>query len=174
MRPLSETCKQALESWQYRAAKIVIKTRINIPKAALLLELGWEPILDFINRQKVSYYKRLLELPDNRLCKSVFNDMVRKGNSFWNYKEHVSSLLNQPDVNIGINIKEFNRLYGSPARYKLLMEVSSKIALISINSVLLALGKQNYLNNHNDLYASRLKLLSRTKISVQDAPKCTQ
>ena len=133
-----------------------------------------EPILDFINRQKVSYYKRLLELPDNRLCKSVFNDMVRKGNSFWNYKEHVSSLLNQPDVNIGINIKEFNRLYGSPARYKLLMEVSSKIALISINSVLLALGKQNYLNNHNDLYASRLKLLSRTKISVQDAPKCTQ
>jgi UDP-galactopyranose mutase len=100
--------------------------------------------------------------------------MVRKGNSFWNYKEHVSSLLNQPDVNIGINIKEFNRLYGSQARYKLLMEVSSKIALISINSVLLALGKQNYLNNHNDLYASRLKLLSRTKISVQDAPKCTQ
>jgi hypothetical protein len=51
--PLSETCKQALESWQYRAAKIVIKTRMNIPKAALLLELGWEPILDFINRQKV-------------------------------------------------------------------------------------------------------------------------
>jgi hypothetical protein len=38
--PLSETCKQALESWQYRAAKIVIKTRMNIPKAALLLELG--------------------------------------------------------------------------------------------------------------------------------------
>ena len=64
MRPLSETCKQALESWQYRAAKIVIKTRINIPKAALLLELGWEPILDFINRQKVSYYKRLFPIID--------------------------------------------------------------------------------------------------------------
>jgi hypothetical protein len=74
---------------------------MNIPKAAPLLELGWEPILDFINRQKVSYYKRLLELPDNRLCKSVFNEMVRKGDSFWNYKEHVSSLINQPDVNFG-------------------------------------------------------------------------
>jgi succinate dehydrogenase flavin-adding protein (antitoxin of CptAB toxin-antitoxin module) len=77
---------------EYRAAKIVIKTRMNIPKAALLLELGWEPIIDFINRQKVSYYKRLLELPDDRLYKSVFNEMVRKGDSFWNYKEHVSSL----------------------------------------------------------------------------------
>jgi hypothetical protein len=28
---------------------------MNIPKAALLLELGWEPILDFINRQKVGW-----------------------------------------------------------------------------------------------------------------------
>jgi hypothetical protein len=62
--PLSETCKQALESWQYRAAKIVIKTRMNIPKAALLIELGWEPILDFINRQEVLYYKRLFCLPN--------------------------------------------------------------------------------------------------------------
>ena len=161
--PLSETCKQALESWQYRAAKIVIKTRMNIPKAALLLELGWEPILDFINRQKVSYYKRLLELPDNRLCKSVFNEMVRKGDSFWNYKEHVSSLINQPDVNFGINIKEFNKLYGSQARDKLLMEVSSKSSLDFYQQCFVSLGKQNYLNNHNDLYASRLKLLSRTK-----------
>jgi hypothetical protein len=57
---------------------------MNIQKAALLPELGWEPILDFINRQEVLYYKRLLELPDNRLCKSVFNEMVRKGDgSFW-------------------------------------------------------------------------------------------
>lgn len=161
--PLSETCKQALESWQYRAAKIVIKTRMNIPKAALLLELGWEPILDFINRQKVSYYKRLLELPDNRLCKSVFNEMVRKGDSFWNYKEHVSSLINQPDVNFGINIKDFNKLYGSQARDKLLMEVSSKSSLDFYQQCFVSLGKQNYLNNHKDFYASRLKLLSRTK-----------
>jgi hypothetical protein len=122
-----------------------------------------EPILDFINRQKVSYYKRLLELPDNRLCKSVFNEMVRKGDSFWNYKEHVSSLINQPDVNFGINIKEFNKLYGSQARHKLLMEVSSKSSLDFYQQCFVSLGKQNYLNNHNDCYASRLKLLSRTK-----------
>jgi hypothetical protein len=60
--------------------------------------------LDNTNRQKVSYYERFLELPDNRLCKSVFNEMVRKGDSFWNYKEHVFSLINQPDVNVGISM----------------------------------------------------------------------
>jgi tetratricopeptide (TPR) repeat protein len=59
------TYKEALEI-RRTLAKIVIKTRMNIPKAALLLELGWEPILDFINRQKVSYYKRALGLNINK------------------------------------------------------------------------------------------------------------
>jgi hypothetical protein len=44
--------------------------------------------------------------------------MIRKGDSFWNYKEHVSSLINQPGVNLGINIKEFSKLYGSQTRDK--------------------------------------------------------
>jgi hypothetical protein len=38
--------------------------------------------LDNTNRQKVSYYERFLELPDNRLCKSVFNEMVEKMTAF--------------------------------------------------------------------------------------------
>ena len=105
--------------------------------------------------------------------------MVRKGDSFWNYKEHVSSLINQPDVNFGINIKEFNKLYRSQARDKLLMEVSSKSSLDFYQQCFVSLGKQNYLNNHNDFYASRLKLVKNqnhtpSEISVQDAPKCTQ
>jgi hypothetical protein len=55
--PLSETCKHALESWQYRAAKIVIKTRMNIPKAALLiLELGWEPLTVVLDERHNNHY----------------------------------------------------------------------------------------------------------------------
>ena len=66
--PLSFSSKKALESWQYRAAKIILRTKMNIPRSALLLELGWEPITVFIDRSKVSYFKRLSELPDSRLC----------------------------------------------------------------------------------------------------------
>jgi hypothetical protein len=88
---------------------------------------------------------------------------------FWNYKEHVSSLINQPDVNFGINIMEFNKLYGSQARDKLLMEVSSKSSLDFYKHCFVSLGKQNYLNNHNYFHASRLKLLSRTERGIQTA-----
>jgi hypothetical protein len=65
--------KKALESWQYRAAKLILRTKMDIPRSALLLELGWEPITTFIDRSKVSYFKRLSELPDSRLCKQVYN-----------------------------------------------------------------------------------------------------
>jgi hypothetical protein len=65
--PLSSSSKKARESWQYRAAKIILRTKMNIPtRSALLLELGWEPITTFIDRSKVSYFKRLSELPDSR------------------------------------------------------------------------------------------------------------
>jgi hypothetical protein len=65
--PLSSSSKKARESWQYRAAKIILGTKMNIPtRSALLLELGWEPITTFIDRSKVSYFKRLSELPDSR------------------------------------------------------------------------------------------------------------
>jgi hypothetical protein len=43
------------------------------------------------------------------------------------------------------------------------MEVSSKSSLDFYQQCFVSLGKQNYLNNHNDFYASRLKLLSRIK-----------
>jgi hypothetical protein len=80
--PLSQASKDSLDSWQYKAAKIVLRTKLNISKAAILLELGLEPLSVFIDRQRISYYKRLLRLPNHRLCKQVYNKMI---NSFWDY-----------------------------------------------------------------------------------------
>ena len=36
-----------ISSIQFRAAKIIMETKVNMSKAALLIELGWEPINDF-------------------------------------------------------------------------------------------------------------------------------
>jgi hypothetical protein len=51
--PSSAAQKDLLESLQYQAAKITIRTKMNIPKCALLAELGWEPINAFLDRQRV-------------------------------------------------------------------------------------------------------------------------
>jgi hypothetical protein len=40
-----------------------------ILKSALFLELGWEPVYTFMNRQRVAYYARFQNLADDRLCK---------------------------------------------------------------------------------------------------------
>ena len=42
--PSSNASIGSLESWQFKVAKLIINTNINIPKSALFLELGKEPI----------------------------------------------------------------------------------------------------------------------------------
>ena len=54
-------------------AKLIMNTRMNIPKSALFLELGWEPVYTFMNRQRVAYYARFQNLADDRLCKVIFS-----------------------------------------------------------------------------------------------------
>jgi hypothetical protein len=59
--PSSEAQRNLLQSIQYKAAKIILRTKINIPISALLLELGWEPINAFLDRQRISYFSRFSE-----------------------------------------------------------------------------------------------------------------
>ena len=48
-----------LSSIHYRAAKIIMKTKVTMSIAALFIEPGWESINDFMNRQSLifSLYK---------------------------------------------------------------------------------------------------------------------
>ena len=63
------TSTTSLESWQYKVAKLILNTNINIQMSALFLKLGWEPINDYLDRQRVSYFARIKKLPITRLCK---------------------------------------------------------------------------------------------------------
>ena len=64
-----------LETWQYKAARIIFNTNVFIPKPAFFLELGSEPINDFLDRQRISYFSRLQSLPCTRLCQTVFDEL---------------------------------------------------------------------------------------------------
>lgn len=68
----SEADLNILESMQYQAAKVLLKTRLNPPKCAIIRELGWEPINEYLNRQRIAYFARMNKLSDTRLCKIVF------------------------------------------------------------------------------------------------------
>ena len=65
----------SLESWNYKVTKLILNTNMNIPKSALFLEQGWEPISDYLDRQKVSYFARIKKLPITRLCKLVLMEV---------------------------------------------------------------------------------------------------
>ena len=130
MDALSLSSRDVLNSWQYKAAKVVLRTKLNIPRSALLLELGWEPITTFIDRQRILYFKRLSDLPDSRLCKQVYNEMVRSDETFWNYKGHVDRTIHELDSNNllyeNIHVGAVNNAFGLYARGNLLLDVFSK------------------------------------------------
>ena len=75
--PSAISSAQNIESLQYQAGKIIMKTKISFPKSALLSEFGWEPINEFLDRQRVNYFARFDELPAHRLCKIVFMEIKK-------------------------------------------------------------------------------------------------
>ena len=98
--PSSISSRGLLESWQYKTAKLIFNTNMNVPKSAFLLELGWEPINDFLDRQMVSYFSRLKQLPSSRLCKIIFNELqYTEDLSPWTYMHHMKNIFN----NVGLD-----------------------------------------------------------------------
>jgi len=59
-----------------------MKTKMSSPKSALLSEFGWEPIYEFLDRQRVNYFAIFDELPAHMLCKIV--SMELNNPNVWN------------------------------------------------------------------------------------------
>ena len=74
----SHAQRDILQSFQYKAAKIIFRTKMNIPINAILLELGWEPINSYLDRQRIAYFSRFSNLPSSRLCKQIYNELLNE------------------------------------------------------------------------------------------------
>jgi hypothetical protein len=111
----------SLEPWQYTVAKFILNTNMKIPKSSLFLELGWEPIKDYLDRQKVSYFARIKKLPITRLCKLVLMEVEHSNtSSVWKYLDHLKFVFNNIGldhlINNEIHINTFKRFFGSFVR----------------------------------------------------------
>jgi hypothetical protein len=170
----SKENEDLLSSIQFRAAKIIMKTKVNMSKAALLIELGWKPINDFLNRQRASYFSYINNLPNKGLCKIVFDEMHALSAHAWDYLPALKTvgLYYLYHVN-DFNKERFNAFMGQFSSTKLRNEIMSKSSL------------RDYITfyRHEDMrdfVGSRLKLLCRTclnnllnKMSLKNSNKCS-
>ena len=90
---------------------------MNIPKSALFLVLGWKPINDYLDRQRVSYFARIKNLSITRLCKLVLMEVEYSNTSSgWKYLDHLKFVFNNIGLdhlmNNEININTFKRFCG--------------------------------------------------------------
>ena len=56
---------------------LTLKIRCSPASIAVNGDLGWLPILDHMDIQRVSYYAHLVSMPDSRLPKTVYKEMVQ-------------------------------------------------------------------------------------------------
>ena len=130
------------------------------------MELGWEPLCVFIDRQRISYYKRLLRLPNHRLCKQVYNEMINNNDTFWDYDTLNLDIIRDvtPDVSCfeSQSKASLNSMFEANTRNKMMLEVQTKSSLDLYQNCFVKIGRQSYLCD-NDFRSSRLKLLARTK-----------
>ena len=130
------------------------------------MELGWEPLSVFIDRQRISYYKRLLRLPNHRLCKQLYNEMINNNDTFWDYDTLNLDIIRDvtPDVSCFESQSQasLNSMFGTNTRNKMMLEVQTKSSLDLYQNCFVKIGRQSYLCD-NDFRSSRLKLLARTK-----------
>jgi hypothetical protein len=185
--PSSEAQRNLLQSIQYKAAKIILRTKINIPISALLLELGWEPINAFLDRQRISYFSRFSELNSTRLCKQTFDELFSKNIKEWPYFDYIRSLFESVGldhfINGSFNKGTFYKFFGEFTRRKELDNIDTKSSLHLYKTFNITGRTQKYLININDFRGSRLKLLARTnclpvnstlcRMQIRTNPQCT-
>ena len=164
----SQTQSNLLQSLQYKAAKIILKTKMNIPINATLIELGWEPINNFLDRQRIAYFSRFSNLPSSRLCKQVYEELSNSNHSAqeWPYFKYVKSVFEGVGLDHFIqgnfSLKTFNKFFGSISREEQFVDINKKTTLNLYSTLNIRGGTQNYLINLNNFDSSRLKFLART------------
>ena len=144
-----------------------MKTNVNMSKAALLIELGWEPINDFLNRQRASYFSYINNLPNKRLCKIVFDEMHALSAHAWDYLPALQTVFESVGLDYLYHVNDFNKerfnaFMGQFSSTKLRNEIMSKSSLRDYIPFYRHKGKQPYLEDMRDFEGSRLKLLCRT------------
>ena len=90
--PSTISSAQNIESLQFQAGKIILKTKMSFPKSVLLSVFGWEPINEFLDRQRVNYFARFDELPAHMLCKIVFMELKNSECVEWRYVNYMKNI----------------------------------------------------------------------------------
>ena len=116
-------------SWQQ------LNWKMSFLKSALLSEFGWEPINEFLDRQRVNYFARFDELPAHRLCKIVFMELNNSECVEWKYVNYMKNIFQS----IGLdhyyyghfNTNIFKHFFGKAVQDK---ELSRRLEMSSLSN----------------------------------------
>ena len=92
----TKSAKSFINSSQYQLGKAILKLNSTPSTAATIGDLGWLPISDHLDILQLGYYRHILQLPDERLSKLVYKELLNlknKNTVAFNYHQHIKDIL---------------------------------------------------------------------------------
>ena len=170
----SKQCQSQLTSFQYQIGKSILKVKSTPSTTATIGDLGWLPISEHLNIQRISYYNHILNLPDNRLAKLVYTEMVQNFNEDtpgFNYTKFMKDIL----VNKGmdhmfgdgssLSVKSFKRVTSASYAEDFTKDIKQLSSLKYYSAVKEDTSMSEYLTSQAPFSAVQLKFKLRTGVS---------
>jgi hypothetical protein len=172
------TTKQSqsmLRSAQYQIGKAVLKVSCMPSTTATLGDLGWKPISEHLNIARISYYAHILDMPNERLPKTVYNELLvthnETDNIGFNYIDHIKRTLAEKGLDHMFNnskllsVSSFKRLTSMIYEQEFVTEINERSSLLHYRSVKENTLVSHYLYSCASYKAVQLKFKLRTGIS---------
>ena len=168
--------KNKLSSIQYKFAKAALKIKCMPSATATIGELGWLPINDMLNIKRISYYKHLLSMNNERLPKRIYNALCELNSKdkpcAFNYVRYTKDILNQYGADHMfqddemLNISTFKKLVTDQYMHVLKNVTMDKSSLIYYGKSEDDTSMAKYLKTQNCSYkAIQLKFKLRTGVA---------
>ncbi len=100
-----------LENIQYQMARVILKAPRNVAKEALYGDLGWQSIVSIQSNIRVQYFKRLQDMDDHRLPKSLFRAINQVNDSMrWDWLRNIKDSLEKCNLSMFYDHGPFDQL----------------------------------------------------------------
>lgn len=166
-----KSSQDKLNSMQYKFAKAAVKIKSSPSASALLAELGWMPLSYALNIKRVSYYKYLLEMSDNRLPKMIYRQLLeldRKNVPLaFNYVSCMRKIFTSTGLDYmfdsaeNVCTKSFNKLYTLSYANQFKTDIENMPSLCHFRIVKKDTFISEYLKGKSSFKSIQLKLKAR-------------
>ncbi|MCG8432133.1 MAG: hypothetical protein MJA29_13310, partial [Candidatus Omnitrophica bacterium] len=159
-----------IQSIQYQCAKNIMKCSLNVSRKIILEELGWEDIETSINKARVKYFERIMNLDSERLTYKFFAQMysIPANKNVWEFCKQIKSSFQTVGLDfmysLDTNKNNIYKIFERFCKYKVREMSYNEANIYHLLAKTQKLQMKPYLKDTYGFVLSSLKFKARTGV----------